>query len=46
LTRDEIGETRLKSIEQKSLPADTFRVPDGYEQQEMPFGPDAHARDR
>jgi hypothetical protein len=44
VTRRESGETYLKSVEQKNLPADIFEVPEGYEQKQTPFG-GAHARE-
>ena len=39
VSRRDSGDTYLKGVEQKKLPADTFQVPDGYQQKQLPFGP-------
>lgn len=44
VTRRESGDSYLRSIEQKNLPADTFQVPEGFEQKQMPWN-GAHAHE-
>lgn len=39
VSRRDFGDTYLKGVEQKKLPAETFQIPDGYQQKQLPFGP-------